>query len=146
MRRRDRPRDRWLIEYLKENAAFRRYVLRELEQRGRLLSREIADHEPSRREAHRWWGERKMGLMLGILNARGEVAVVGRQGKQRMWDLAERWYPPTETVRLPTAKRLLLDDGRPSVSGSRRAACTSTRRSTTGPCPRARRCSAPSTG
>ena len=109
MRRRDRPRDRWLIEYLKENAAFRRYVLRELEQRGPLLSREIEDHEPSRREAHRWWGERKMGLMLGILNARGDVAVVGRQGKQRIWDLAERWYPGTETVPLPKAKRLLLE-------------------------------------
>jgi uncharacterized protein YcaQ len=109
MRRRDRPRDRWLIEYLKENAAFRRYVLRELDRRGPLLSREIEDHEPTGREAHRWWGARKMGLMLGILNARGEVAVVGRQGKQRIWDLAERWYPPTETVRLPTAERLLLE-------------------------------------
>ena len=109
MRRRDRPRDRWLIEYLKDNAAFRHYVLRELERRGPLLSRQIEDHKPSRREAHRWWGARKMGLMLGILNARGEVAVVGRQGKQRIWDLAERWYPPTETVRLPTAKRLLLE-------------------------------------
>ena len=52
---------------------------------------------PTEREAHRWWGERKMGLMLGVLNARGEVAVVGRRGKQRVWDLAERWYPETET-------------------------------------------------
>jgi uncharacterized protein YcaQ len=98
MRRKDRPRDRWLIDYLREHAPFRRYVLRELEQRGPLLSREIEDHTPSKREAHRWWGERKMGLMLGILNARGEVAVVGRRGKQRVWDLAERWYPETETV------------------------------------------------
>jgi uncharacterized protein YcaQ len=98
MRRKDRPRDRWLIDYLREHAQFRRYVLRELEQRGPLLSREIEDHAPSKREAHRWWGARKMGLMLGILNARGEVAVVGRRGKQRVWDLAERWYPETETV------------------------------------------------
>ena len=98
MRRRDRPHDRHLIEYLKQNASFRRYVLRELEQRGPLLSREIEDHKPSRRDAHRWWGERKMGLMLGVLNARGEVAVVGRNGKQRIWDLAERWYPETERV------------------------------------------------
>jgi uncharacterized protein YcaQ len=41
MRRRDRPLDRRLIAYLKENAAYRRYVLRELERRGPLLSREI---------------------------------------------------------------------------------------------------------
>ena len=107
MRRRDRPHDRHLIEYLKQNASFRRYVLRELEQRGPLLSREIEDHKPSRRDAHRWWGERKMGLMLGVLNARGEVAVVGRNGKQRIWDLAERWYPETERVSLADAKRHL---------------------------------------
>jgi uncharacterized protein YcaQ len=109
MRRRDRPLDRRLIAWLKENASFRRYVLRELDARGPLLSREIEDHAPTRREAHRWWGERKMGLMLGVLNARGEVAVVGRRGKQRLWDLAERWYPETETVPLPKAKRLLLE-------------------------------------
>jgi uncharacterized protein YcaQ len=109
MRRRDRAVDRWLIEYLKEHAAFRRYVLRELDQRGPLLSREIEDHTPSRREAHRWWGERKMGLMLGVLNAQGQVAVVGRRGKQRLWDLAERWYPETETVPWPEAARLFAD-------------------------------------
>jgi uncharacterized protein YcaQ len=96
MRRKDRPLDRRIDAYLKEHAAFRRYVLRELERRGPLLSREIEDHAPSGREGHRWWGERKMGLMLGLLNARGEVAVVGRRGKQRVWDLAERWYPETE--------------------------------------------------
>ena len=109
MRRRDRPVDRYQVEWLKQHASFRRYVLRELEQRGPLLSREIEDHAAHRREAHRWWGERKMGLMLGILNARGQVAVVGRQGKQRVWDLAERWYPETETVSLPEAKRRLLE-------------------------------------
>jgi uncharacterized protein YcaQ len=47
-----------------------------------------------------------MGLMLGCLSARGEVAVVGRRGKQRVWDLAERWYPETETLPLPQARRL----------------------------------------
>jgi uncharacterized protein YcaQ len=110
MRRRDRPLDRRLIAYLKENASYRRYVLRELERRGPLLSREIDDHEPSGREAHRWWGERKMGLMLGVLNARGEVAVVGRRGRQRLWDLAERWYPETETIRWAEAKRILEEN------------------------------------
>jgi hypothetical protein len=42
MRRRDRPQDRWLIEWLKERASFRRYVLKELEHRGPLLSRAVA--------------------------------------------------------------------------------------------------------
>jgi uncharacterized protein YcaQ len=106
MRRRDRPFDRRQIAWLKEHAAFRRYVLKELRERGPLLSREIEDAPGHRREDHRWWGQRKMGLMLEILAARGQVAVVGRRGKQRLWDLAERWYPETETLPLAKARRL----------------------------------------
>jgi uncharacterized protein YcaQ len=106
MRRRDRPIDRRIIAWLKEHAAYRRYVLRELRERGPLLSREIEDAPGHRREGHRWWGERKMGLMLNCLSARGEVAVVARRGKQRVWDLAERWYPDTETLPIAKARRL----------------------------------------
>ena len=107
MRRRDRPLDLRVIAWLKEHAAFRRHVLKELRERGPLLSREIEDAPGHRREDHRWWGQRKMGLMLECLSARGEVAVVGRQGKQRVWDLADRWFPETETVPVPTALRLI---------------------------------------
>jgi uncharacterized protein YcaQ len=106
MRRRDRPLDLRIIGWLKEHAAYRRHVLRELRERGPLLSREIEDAPGHRREDHRWWGARKMGLMLECLSARGEVAVVGRSGKQRVWDLAERWYPETETVPVPRARKL----------------------------------------
>jgi uncharacterized protein YcaQ len=110
-RMRRKPRDvgweRRLVDYLKENASFKRYVLRELEQRGPLLSREIEDHASMRREDHRWWGSRKMGLMLQVLNMRGEVAVVGRRGKQRIWDLAERWYPETEQIPWAEAERAI---------------------------------------
>ena len=106
MRRRDRPYDRRIIDWLKAHSAFRRYVLRELRERGPLLSREIEDAPGHEREAHRWWGQRKMGLMLECLAVRGEVAVVGRRGKQRVWDLAERWYPETEALPLAKARRL----------------------------------------
>jgi uncharacterized protein len=107
MRRRDRPLDLRIIAWIKEHAAFRRYVLKELAERGPLLSREIEDAPSHKREEHRWWGQRKMGLMLECLAARGEVAVVGRRGKQRLWDLAERWYPETETIPVPKALRLI---------------------------------------
>ena len=103
MRRRS-PRG---LEYIKENAAFRRYVLRELERRGPLLSREIETHSSMNLERHDWWGTRKVGLMLEVLASRGEVAVVGRRGKQRVWDLAERWYPETETLPWRQAERLI---------------------------------------
>ncbi|MBV8064129.1 MAG: YcaQ family DNA glycosylase [Actinobacteria bacterium] len=96
--------------FLKENASFKRYVLRELEQRGPLLSREIATHT-SRKDAdrHEWWGARQMGLMLEVLAGQGQVAVVGRRQGQRVWDLAERWYPPTETISWKDAEAQIAD-------------------------------------
>jgi uncharacterized protein YcaQ len=106
-------------EFLQENAAFRRYVLRELERRGPLLSREIEDHASMRREAHVWWGTRKMGLMLELLSGRGEVAIVGRRNGQRLWDLADRWYPETEEkLSWPEAKRV-LEERRSRMAGVR---------------------------
>ena len=108
-RRGGAPEGRRGREFLTANAAFRRYVLRELERRGPLLSREIEDHVSMRREDHVWWGSRKMGLMLEVLAGRGEVAIVGRRAGQRLWDLAERWYPETERISWPDAEKLLAE-------------------------------------
>jgi uncharacterized protein YcaQ len=94
-------------DFLRQNAGFRRYVLRRLEERGPLLSRELEDHSIRGRRDHRWFGSRQVAMMLEILHLRGEVAVVGRRGGQRLWDLAERWYPETELVPLREAERLL---------------------------------------
>jgi uncharacterized protein YcaQ len=103
MRRRDRAWDKRLDAYLKEEAAFKRHV-----RRGPLLGREIETHKGQRkREDHRWWGSRQVGLMLQVLNARGQVAVVGRRGKQRVWDLADRWYPETEAIPWPEANAII---------------------------------------
>jgi uncharacterized protein len=105
MRRRSGTRHKNLSAYLSDHAAFRRYVLRELESRGPLLGREIETHRSRKFDDHRWWGTRQVGLMLQVLNMRGEVAVVGRQQNQRVWDLAERWYPETEKLTWKEAER-----------------------------------------
>jgi uncharacterized protein YcaQ len=94
-------------EFLRTNARFKRHLLRELEQRGPLLSREIEADLMVSKDAHDWWGSRKVTLMLELLQGRGVVAIVGRQGKQRVWDLAERWYPEAESIPWPEAERLL---------------------------------------
>jgi uncharacterized protein YcaQ len=109
-RMREAPLNPQAAKWLGEHRPFRRYVLREIERRGPLLSREIDTHQ-SRvgKERHDWWGARQMGLMLEILAAQGEVAVVGRSGKQRRWDLAERWYPESETIPWRDAKRIIDD-------------------------------------
>ena len=100
---------RWMRDFLRENAAFRRYVLRELERRGPLLSRELEDRARASRGRHRWYGGRYVGRMLVTLHLRGDVAVVGRRGGQRLWELAERWYPDTDIPPLREAERLLAE-------------------------------------
>jgi uncharacterized protein len=100
---------RWATEFLSANQGFRRYVLRELEQRGPLLSRELDDRSAGERRNHRWYGSRRVAIMLDILHRRGRVAIVGRQTGQRLWDLADRWYPETERMPLREAERRLLD-------------------------------------
>ena len=111
MRRRRRgeklKRDEWIRNFLSENARFRRHVLRELERNGPLLSREFERELMPAGQAHRWWGDRQIRLMLDVLAMRGEIAVAGRVGKQRLWDIPERVWPETETVRWREAEREL---------------------------------------
>ena len=47
--------------------------------------------------------------MLDVLHGRGVVAIVGRRGGQRLWDLAERWYPETEKISLREAERRVAE-------------------------------------
>ena len=96
-------------EFLRRNARFKRHLLRELEERGPLLSREIEADLMVSRDPHPWWGSRKVTLMLELLEGRGVVAIVGRRGKQRVWDLAERWYPEAENLPWPEARELLAE-------------------------------------
>jgi uncharacterized protein len=107
MRRRRLQQNAWARDFMRANARFRRYVLRELERNGPLPSRELEHDLLAPREAHRWWGTRQARLMLELLHGRGEIAVAGRSGRQRLWDLAERVFPQTETVPLREAERLI---------------------------------------
>ena len=102
-------RERWTRDFLERNASFRRYVLRELERRGPLLGRELEDRTGGRGRNHRWFGSRQVGMMLEVLHRRGELAVVGRRNGQRLWDLAGRWYPETDTVPLREAEKILAE-------------------------------------
>jgi uncharacterized protein YcaQ len=100
-------RDQWVRDFLRENARFRRHVLRELERNGPLLSRDLEHDLMPTGEAHRWWGDRQVRLMLDILAMRGEIGVAGRAGKQRVWDLGERVFPQSETLPWREAEREL---------------------------------------
>jgi uncharacterized protein YcaQ len=115
MRRRRAAANPWVRDFLDSNRRFRRYVLRELDRNGPMLSRDLdADLLPAY-ERHRWWGTRQVRLMLDLLEARGDVAVAGRVGKQRLFDLADRVYPPSETVPWREAARLIEEQRRRSL-------------------------------
>jgi uncharacterized protein YcaQ len=106
-RRERRTKDqRWVAEFLRTNRAFKRYVLGELERNGPMLSRDFEDRAKAADRDSRWWGSRQVGLMLLSLHLYGEITVVGRQGGERLWDLAHRWWPETETISVREADRL----------------------------------------
>jgi len=96
--------------FLDSNRDFQRYILHELERRGPLLSRDLEDRSvASWGSTGGWWGNRNVTLMLEVLHGRGEIAVAGRRGGQRLWALAEAWYPEVEAVSLDEAERLLAE-------------------------------------
>jgi len=48
-----------------------------------------------------WTNNRNVTQMLDCLMMRGRVAIAGRVGRERLWDLSERVYP--DDVVVPTA-------------------------------------------
>jgi len=106
----DRVWQRRIREWLVANARFRRYVLRELKTRGPLPSRELEDRSATPwRSMGGWTGGKNVTQMLEFLHGGGEIAIVGRRGGQRLWDLAGRWYPPTERVAAREAAAIRVD-------------------------------------
>jgi uncharacterized protein YcaQ len=93
--------------WLKKNAAFRKDILKLLQKSGPLQSREIPDTSAVPWQSTGWTGNRNVTQMLEFLNARGEVAIAGRVGRQRLWDLPERVYPTVDVVPLEEARRIL---------------------------------------
>src|SRR5215203_3800777 len=75
MRRYRATGNAWARDFLQANTRFRRYLLRELERNGPLLSRDLKADLLPESDPHRWWGTRQVRLMLELLEASGEIAV-----------------------------------------------------------------------
>jgi len=80
-------------QWLQANDAFRKRVIKQLAASGPLSSRDIPDTAKVPWESTGWTHDRNVTQMLEFLASRGHVAVAGRRGKQRLWDLAEKVYP-----------------------------------------------------
>jgi len=89
----DWPTRQGLRVWLRDNDAFRRDILDLLGSSGPMSSRDIPDTCVVPWASTGWTNNRNVTQMLEFLMMRGEVAIAGRAGRQRLWDLAERVYP-----------------------------------------------------
>jgi uncharacterized protein len=85
--------------WLEANDSFRRDILDRLRDSGPLVSRDIPDTSLVPWASTGWTNKRNVTQMLEFLTMRGEVAIAGRVGRERLWDLPERVYPAD--LRLP---------------------------------------------
>jgi uncharacterized protein YcaQ len=88
--------------WLRDNDLFRRDILDRLASNGPLSSREIPDTAVVPWPSTGWTNNRNVTQMLEFLMVRGEVAISGRVGRERIWDLAARVYPAD--VDVPSAE------------------------------------------
>lgn len=72
---------------------------------GPLPSRELPDLCEKPWESTGWTNNKNVIRLLDFMAARGEVAVAGRKGRDRLWDLAERVYPDHPIVPAAEAVR-----------------------------------------
>jgi uncharacterized protein YcaQ len=70
-----------------------------------------------------WNGNRNVRMLLDLMVQRGEVAAAGWEGRDRLWDLAERVYPDDPVVPLDEARRV-RDERRLQSLGIARARVT----------------------
>ena len=80
-------------DWLEANELFRNEVLDVLDADGPLASRDVKATAQVPWQSSGWNVDRNVRMMLTCLLARGEVAVNGRKGTHKTYDLAERVYP-----------------------------------------------------
>lgn len=100
-----------LVDWVRANDACRRDILELLRADGPLPQPEIPDTCVRPWRSTGWTNGKNVGRLLDQMVQRGEVAVAGRRGRDRLWDLAERVYPDEiveydDAVRLRNERRL----------------------------------------
>ena len=110
--------------WFRANEAFRRDILDRLSDSGPLTSRDIPDTAAVPWKSTGWTNSRNVTHMLELLMMRGEVAIAGRAGRERLWDLSERVYPSDVQVPSPDDARRIKNERRLRSLGIARAKST----------------------
>jgi uncharacterized protein len=90
-------------DWVAANDRARRDILARLRDSGPLTSRDLPDRCDVPWESTGWTNNKNVTRLLDFMAARGEIAVAGRKGRDRLWDLAERVYPDDPVVPLEEA-------------------------------------------
>lgn len=93
-------------DWVELNDPFRVDILQRLDHEGPSTAREIPDTCEVSWRSSGWNNNRNVSMMLEFLELRGEVAVAGHRGRDRVWDLAHRVYPDNDVVPLAEALRI----------------------------------------
>ena len=94
-------RQRWV----EANDACRRDILDRLTRSGPLRSRDLPDTCAVPWSSTGWTNDKNVTQLLEMMVSRGEVAIAGRHGRDRLWDLAGRVYPDDPVVPAADALR-----------------------------------------
>jgi len=93
-------------DWVMANNECRRDILERLRADGPLPTSELPDTCAVPWSSSGWNNNRNLRMMLDRLVERGEVAVAGGQGRDRLWDLASRIYPDDPAPPVEEARRL----------------------------------------
>jgi uncharacterized protein YcaQ len=97
-------------DWVRANDVCRRDILDRLGSRGPLTSRDLPDTCAVPWGSSGWTNNRNVSQLLEFMVRRGEVAVAGRKGRDRLWDLAARVYPDDPVI--PAGEALRRRDER----------------------------------
>ncbi|MCE9621164.1 MAG: winged helix DNA-binding domain-containing protein [Actinomycetia bacterium] len=92
-------------DWVEANDMCRRDILRRLRASGPLTARELPDTCRRPWASSGWNNNKNVTMLLDLMVLRGEVAGAGREGRERLWDLAERIYPNKPAVPAEKAER-----------------------------------------
>ncbi len=93
------------LAWLQANDACRLDILHRLGSDGPLAARDLPDTCTVAWKSTGWTNNRNVSVLLDIMVRRGEVAMAGWRGRDRLWDLAERVYPDEPSVPVTEARR-----------------------------------------
>jgi uncharacterized protein YcaQ len=96
----------YIRDWVYANRACRHDIIVRLRSEGPLPTKDLPDSCAVPWSSSGWSNDRNKIKLIDFMEARGDIAVAGRAGRERLWDLADRIYPDEPVVPADEAQRL----------------------------------------